>query len=217
MKTAAQHNAPFLGTSQLLASLKTLPAPQMRKQDTERRIGELRADWNAPERHVNTHWEQLKNDGEWFQKYQQLESKAGTGYTVGLCGNRGAGKTQMAVQLMKQATRKLRTARYVSAISFFMAIKKTYGGTGDEESVIKQFEAPQLLVIDEFSKRSETEWASNLMFELLDRRYGRGDRDTILIDNHAKPEFVTALGASLASRMQETGGIIEANWKSYRA
>jgi len=54
-----------------------------------------------------------------------------------------------------------------------------------------------------------------MLFELLNRRYN-DLKDTILIANKSKAEFQDYIGPSLASRMNETGGIVECNWPSFR-
>ncbi|MDA1178801.1 MAG: hypothetical protein O2931_08405, partial [Planctomycetota bacterium] len=76
--------------------------------------------WNAPERHLKT---KVTESGPWFAKFQAIDAKLGSGFLVALVGERGNGKTQMAVNLMKSTTWSLRTARFMTAVEFFMRIK----------------------------------------------------------------------------------------------
>lgn len=180
------------------------------------KVNQLKDDWNAPRRHVLARGE-INRTGEWGTELAKLLDKLNTGFLIALTGNRGAGKTQMAVEAMTHSVNLLRPARYASAVEFFMAIKATYkkDSRESEDDVIQLYRKPRLLVIDEAAKRSETQWENLLLFELLDKRY-QDMSDTLLIANQTYQEFVTSIGPSLSSRMEETGGIIECNWKSFR-
>jgi len=182
-----------------------------------RRTDELRARWNAPKRHTYT--DAIVWGGEWGAVKDSLVKRMerGNGVLVALIGRRGAGKTQLAVELMKGNTINQRSALYVSATEWFMTVKATYRKGSDltEVDVIKQFRKPSLLIIDEFARRAESDWEHNLLFELLDKRYADMN-STIIISNQSKTELLDSLGRSLSSRLVETGGIVECNWPSWR-
>jgi len=182
-----------------------------------RKTHELRTVWNAPKRHATAR--ELDWNSEWGLVTKRLIAKieSGQGLLAALVGNRGAGKTQIAVELMKANTNHQRSALYVSTMEWFMAIKSTYKKNTDqtEIDIIKQFRKPNLLVLDEYGRRSDTEWENNLLFELLDKRYSDMN-NTILISNQKAVELIESLGKSLASRLNETGGIIECEWPSWR-
>jgi DNA replication protein DnaC len=187
---------------------------ECRRRAHEYKLSVLRADWNAPERHVRC---KPNSDGQWGQTLEKLTAKMGTGCLVGLIGTRGGGKTQMAVELMKQVTERENSARFITAVEFFMRIKDSYRSDASttEDKIVRQFTKPHLLVIDEVGKRGGTDWENNLLFELINRRYNKM-LDTLLIDNRSQPEFTETIGPSLASRMNEGGGIIQCNWKCFR-
>lgn len=164
------------------------------------------------------HWKATPDmDGEWGAALNQLTERLGHGALLALVGGRGSGKTQMAVELIRRNLERRKRSLFVTATSFFMAIKATYKpeAKADEQAVMWRFQQPSLLVIDEIGKRGETEWEHNLLFELLNRRYN-DLKDTVLIDNRPKAEFIAAIGESLASRMNEGGGIKECNWATFR-
>lgn len=181
----------------------------------DRYTAELRSKWNAPKRHIAVL--SLDRSGHWGEAEVKLKSKLGHGFLVALIGGRGGGKTQLAVELMREATRRQNSALYSTALEFFMHIKSSYrkDSKENEMDVILRYSKPSLLVLDEFGRRSESEWESNLLFELLDKRYGKM-KNTVLLSNQTKEEFLAAIGPSLASRMQETGGVMECNWPSRR-
>lgn len=188
---------------------------EQREVQRQNRIAELRAAWNAPELQLNRG--AIDRKGAWGETEKKLRDKLGSGFCVALIGKRGPGKTQMGVELMKLATERCRSAYYSTAVGFFLAIRATYKPTSliDEETVIDRFARYSFLVLDEIGQRKETDWEDQTLFEMLDRRY-RNAKDTLLISNQEYDKFCQSVGDSIASRMNETGGIIECNWKSYR-
>lgn len=179
-------------------------------------ISEFRIKWNAPRRHKEC---KPRMEGEWHDQLLKLKAmlEPSTGRILSLVGGRGNGKTQMAVELMKARTSSLKSALFVSAVEFFIRIKSTYGKESDtnEMEVLREYQKPSLLVVDEIGKRGGSDWENIMLFELLNRRYN-DMTDTILIDNRTRQEFTETIGPSLASRMNEGGGIIECNWPSFR-
>lgn len=208
-----EKNFNFEITSERLAELQT---KRIREEQSRKnlKIGELRAYWNAPIRHVRC---TPDRNNAWGETVAKLIPKLGNGCLLGLIGTRGNGKTQMAVELMSAVTQELRTAYFTSAVGFFMAVKTTYkkDAVVSEEAVLREHVKPSLLVIDEIGKRAENDWENNLLFELVNRRYN-ALKDTLLIDNRSKAEFIETIGPSLASRMNDGGGIIECNWETFR-
>ncbi len=183
-----------------------------------RQILELRANWNTPLRHMKCA-PVTTDDSPWAKQYRQIADsfKPRTGKLIAFVGGRGNGKTQMAVQLMKARTMELRTALFSTAVEFFIKIKSTYrkDADRDEMEVVKEYQKPSLLVVDEVGKRGGSDWENTMLFELLNRRYN-DMKDTILIDNRSRAEFTEIIGPSLASRMNEGGGIIEFTWDTFR-
>jgi DNA replication protein DnaC len=183
------------------------------EQQRQDHVDDLIRAANLPLRHVKTTplW-----DNEWGRTFDAFRSTLGAGALLGLVGERGNGKTQLAVCLAQVVIRKcFWPARYTTATSFFMDLKATFRGESSELAVLEDYAAPSLLVIDEFGKRSGSAWEDNLMFELLHRRYN-SLRDTILIDNRTVDDFVETIGPSLVSRMNEGGGLVHCDWPSFR-
>jgi DNA replication protein DnaC len=208
-------------TLERVRSMRINPAKIVTNEEAEShehksKVRDLMEKWNAPRRHLQNS-NKVDRSGEWGKTESWIKSQIGKGYFIALIGKRGPGKTQLAVEAMIHHTQNLRTARYITATSFLMRVKGTYKPSEreDEDDVLTMFARPSLLVIDEYAKRGETEWEDRLLFELLDRRYGEY-RDTILIANQTKEEFEQSIGPSLASRMDESGGIIECTWESFR-
>jgi DNA replication protein DnaC len=178
-------------------------------------IAELMRKWNAPKRQVNA---EVVVDGEWGKLLHALYPKLGTGFLIVLHGTHGGGKTQLAVELMRyQVMKRLKSARFTTAMEFFMAVKATYreGSEKDETQLVEEFCKPGLLVVDEVEKRGESSWENNLLFHLFNKRYN-DEKDTVLISNLPATDLSLHLGPSLVSRLNETGGMISCNWPSRR-
>ena len=184
------------------------------RRKAEAACATLRINWGAPQRHETT---SPQREGPWAEKLGLIEQRIGTGCLFGIVGTRGNGKTQMAVEAMRTATGRLLTAHYQTAISVFSRIKATFrkDSKESEEDIVKALLKPKLLVLDEVGKRGESDWENNLFFSIVDKRYG-DMTDTILVANLEPTAFGECIGASLASRMNQTGGFILADWPSRR-
>lgn len=155
----------------------------------------------------------------WNNKFVKIAEaiKAGKGTLFMLAGERGCGKTQLSVCLIKMLLENGETARYNKTMDFFKSVKDTYKlPNKTENDVIKEYKSPKLLVLDEIQVRSESAWENNLLTYLIDIRYDYM-LNTILIGNIAINKVRDNVGDSIYSRMEETGGIINCDWKSFRA
>lgn len=194
------------------------PLPTMEQitdHQREERIKELLKAANIPYRHAQR--EQHQGD-EWNEKLHSLQKKLGTGFLVALVGLRGCGKTQIGVELIRDNIKtRLKSSLFTTAMDIFLAIKSTYrkDSEGDEREIVAQFSHPKLLVIDEIQERADTPWEDRILTHLLNRRYN-DEKDTLLIGNDTPEKFCASMGTSIVSRLNETGGIIQCNWESFR-
>lgn len=161
--------------------------------------------------------ETIDRTGKWGETEAKVSDRLGTGFLIALIGIRGCGKTQLAVELARKNAEKMKNSRYCTAVEFFMDVKASYRKDAEksEAEVVEGFGVSPLLIIDELGQRSENDWENRLLYELLNRRYN-AMKDTLIISNQDLAQLETALGPSLVSRMQETGGVFECNWESYR-
>ena len=207
------HFKHFKLTPEQIAERET-ESKEMERRDRLCKIIKLQSEWNAPHRHLEHRWPKT---GPWGEAFKKIEEKLETGFFVALTGIRGNGKTQMSVELMISCTSKLRRALFCTATEFFMQIKSTYrrDSKHSEKDILDYFAKPSLLVMDEIGRRGETDWENNLLFELLNNRYN-AVKDTLIICNMGGNELTESIGPSLTSRLNETGGIIQCNWESFR-
>lgn len=183
------------------------------KEQHNDRVREVLSRAEIPKRHLKTH---PIRSGEWQEVETKLSKLLGKGFLVGMIGGRGNGKTQIGVELIRRCAQALKSCRFCTAFEFFMEVKAGYNNQETtEKDVIWTFQRPSLLVIDEISKRSESEWENRLLYELINRRYN-DLKDTLIISNQDAQALADALGDSIVSRMRETGGVIECNWQTFR-
>lgn len=200
---------------QTLSSAKTIPDTQHDSQERAKAVDRLRELWNAPIRHSSRR--DLYGD-EWRAQYVKLYRLLGSGFTIALVGKRGPGKTQMGVELMRECTAQLKSAYYCTAMDYFMRIKDTFQPDRKETQADAQkfFAKPRLLVIDELHVRSDSAWEDNMLVDLIGKRYN-ALLDTLLISNQTSIDFERTVGPSIIDRLNETGGIVECTWQSFRA
>tara|TARA_R110000824_G_scaffold195727_1_gene378605 strand:+ start:3160 stop:3729 length:570 start_codon:yes stop_codon:yes gene_type:complete len=187
--------------------------------------------WNRtllPERHKSAAkevYDQADRDSMWFVTLEYLTNRVcNKGSIFILTGKRGVGKTQMAACLARLVCLGQRDAHYLRAADLYLCIKSTFDGDGSETGLINQWSVKptgsnngcQLLIIDELHDRSGSNWEDRILNQIVDRRYGNC-LDTVLITNETRPNIAKTIGPSIVSRADETGGIIECLWDSFRS
>lgn len=164
------------------------------------------------------------NAERWGRTARLLLRQLGKGSLIGLVGQRGPGKTQMAVcvaatfkSLNVRRNDRYTIVRYTTAGDLFRSVKATFKHeTETEKSLFDAMCKPDLLIIDEAHERAETQWENTWLTNLIDARYATTKHDTILIANTKASAIEQTLGRSIVDRMRETGAVIECNWASFR-
>lgn len=177
-------------------------------------IAELSVATNIPKRHA----ERTEFTGEqWLKRKAQIAEKIGTGFLFALIGLRGAGKTQIGVEVIRESVNRERSAEYTTAMDIFLDIKGSFNRDAHitEAQTVASFLKPKLLVIDEIQERAESAWEDRILTHIINKRYN-DEKDTLLIGNIKPGTFLETMGASVVSRLNETGGIIECDWESFR-
>jgi len=168
---------------------------------------------NVPSRHrkvkpdFNTPW------GTMFSTVSEsLESNSSVIIAI---GDRGRGKTQMGVELVRKFCRDGKTAYFTTALRFFMDMQDAFR-TDERNDTIDFFIKPRLLVIDEAHERSNSDWEDRMLAMVVNERY-QELRSTLVIANYSEEEVEKHLNPSILSRAEESGGIVVFDWESFRS
>ena len=156
-------------------------------------------------------------DEQWKRRFQKIKNRLQKDRGIlGIIGNRGTGKTQLAAEVIKDIAPD--TATYMTAAELFMRIRATFDKrtTETEIDIARELSRGPLLVIDELQERGESAWENRLLTEIIDKRYAN-ERPTLLISNLTAGELTASLGDSITDRMREGGGIIEITGQSHRS
>ena len=165
-----------------------------------------------------------EEESPWLATLDFVSSRLGGGSLFVFTGQRGTGKTQMAACLGRLYCLQMAYPFYQRAADLYMLIKATFGGEGSESGIInslsgkRQYDenTPRLFVIDEMHDRGGSAWENRVLNQIVDARYG-ARLDTILITNDQGKVLSDKIGPSIVSRADETGGIIECLWDSFRS
>jgi DNA replication protein DnaC len=179
-------------------------------------IGRLWRESNVPSRHRDKA-ASFTGPGEWSAKRDIAQNIVDRGGIVALIGKRGAGKTQLAVDLIRGACFAVKSGCYLKAMDFFMSLRATFkpDSGSDEQHVLERLASYVLLTIDNVDRRGSTEWEDRLLAHLIDKRYDRCAA-TILIANLDEAAFSHHMGPDIVDRIREGGGLIVADWGSFR-
>jgi DNA replication protein DnaC len=175
-------------------------------------------DAGVPERHRERLAFEGSADGKRWQAALERARKAiAANGQIAFIGTFGSGKTQMAVELIREATSSNRTALFTTATKFLRAIKACYRDEAKttEADILSQHVKPHLLVIDEFHRRKGSDWENEQLFDVINERYN-AMKPMIIICNQSREQFDATMDGAILDRMNETGGVIECNWGSFR-
>jgi len=171
-----------------------------------------------PVRHVETD-SKFEEGSESKKVLELIKSKIGSGLLLALVGSRGCGKTQISVEVAKTVLNASEgnPVRYLKLVDLMIDIKATWRKSAEQstDSILNQLKKVKLLVLDEVAEIKGDEWERQLFVNLIDHRYDN-KLDTLILGNFKKIEVDQALGASISSRMNECGGIIELKGESFR-
>lgn len=168
-----------------------------------------------PLRHVNQISIGLHGLGQEMMKKYLNRILVGDALIV-LTGNRGPGKTQIAVTWAAERVRAGKSpGRYIKCADLIGEIKEAWGKSTGERAVLDKYRRTAYLVIDEFHEKGASEWEARTLVNLLDHRYD-DCKCTVLIANIEPSKITKAINPSIMDRANQTGGVIVCDWESYR-
>lgn len=200
---------------------------QKKRDDADRRerIARMFLECGIPKRHKGCSFEnycpekhsQLALDVS--KKYSELFAKRkDTGCSLVFCGRPGTGKTHLACSIANTLIGQGYIVKYTSALKACNAVKETYsrGSECTESQVLKTFQSPHLLIIDEVGMQFGTETEKMILYQIINARY-EDVLPTIMISNLPEKELSGYIGERSVDRMREGGGaVVSFDWESYR-
>ncbi len=173
-------------------------------------------DSGVPERHKGKAGARHDAAGAWGETYRELRDALPGGPLLVLLGKRGTGKTQLAVDLLADICDGGKAVRYLKTMDLFREIRACFRPDGpDEVRTVDKLCRYAGLVLDEAHERSDSDWENRTLTNIIDRRYD-AMRTTILVSNLTKEAFAQAAGASIVSRIHESGQVVVCDWGSFR-
>jgi DNA replication protein DnaC len=137
-----------------------------------------------------------------------LELLAMTPYPRGwlsIHGSYGVGKTMLCKGLVAKFCAAGVAAHYTTAAKILSALRATYDdhNTEAERDVMARYQTVRVLVVDEVDRASETAWAREKLFSVLDDRYTSRQTLLTLICTNSAPGKMNPEWQYLESRMRD--------------
>jgi DNA replication protein DnaC len=134
-----------------------------------------------------------------------------------LMGTTGTGKTLLSCELAQSLIDNLSmSVRYCTANQMISEIQSAYGQDGkSEESEILRFSQYDVLILDEIDAKRNTENASLLLTEVINRRYN-SERPVVAITNQPMEKLAQFVGDRVFSRLHENAFVCAFDWADYR-
>lgn len=211
-ETMARINEQFSAGEPESETRKRFEAAEMNA--ARERASSLWKEANVPLRHSEC---KLFAKSEWTSALDRARAVMAKRGHVALIGGFGTGKTQIAVEMIRDFTSRGESALFTTSTQFLRTIKSCYRDEAKttEADILNRHVKPRLLVIDEFHRRKGSEWENEQLFDLINERYN-ALKALIIICNQSRAAFDESMDGAILDRMNETGGVIECDWQSFR-
>ena len=137
-------------------------------------------------------------------------------------GKPGTGKTLLSLIIYQELAIRGYNVKYESSLQFLKVMQeRRFESSGAYQSIMNTYCDVDFLVLDEVSESvtkdgCPSEWERKLLFDLINARYEKGNRCTLIISNRDKSELTRRIGAQSIDRLFERGLILAINWDSFR-
>ncbi len=136
-------------------------------------------------------------------------------------GSAGTGKSLLACILLNEVVlRRARSGRFVNLSRMFHKLRSTYSQDSEHYGrtwkILEELCNIPYLVLDDFGVERGTEWESEMLYDLVDARYGE-ERFTIVTTNQSRQEMEELSGGRILSRLVEMCYVVDMGGQDYRA
>ena len=137
-----------------------------------------------------------------------------------LHGPPGTGKSLLACILLNEILlRRARSGRFINLSRYFQELRATYSQEneryGQASQIMKELNNVPFLVIDDFGVERGTDWEKEMLYDLIDARYGE-ERFTIVTTNQSLKEMEDFSGGRILSRLVEMCFVVAMEGQDYR-
>jgi len=123
-----------------------------------------------------------------------------------LFGGAGTGKTHLVTKIAQEVDMETKLIKFPELI---MRLKGNFDGSSYEnESIIENLANINLLIIDDIGAEKASEWVSEIIYILIDKRYSNM-KTTVITSNFTPQELAERVGDRIVSRISEMCRIIE--------
>jgi chromosomal replication initiation ATPase DnaA len=183
---------------------RTEPAPSPADEEhRRRRVAKILDEAEIPELHLR-HRPEIGSHPGWDAVRDRIIGEFIGASRLGvICGRWQNGKTSLAVEVIHAYAEQERTARYITAADLhcrLMLAIRDQKPNAETDLLARYIRRVQLLVIDEFEKVRETDYASTQLERILRERREWGN-DTLIVSNLTPEKLVDRLGPAVAARI----------------
>jgi DNA replication protein DnaC len=168
------------------------------------------SDRGVPRRFLECSFDSFRGDEKSLKIISELKKIDGS-FTdsVFLTSERsGTGKTHLAVSIMRNLmSQGFNQVRFISSPYLFLEIKNSFNSEGSEteKAIMNKFCSIPFLIIDDIGVERVTEWALQVWYMIIDRRYAQM-MPTVYTSNLSVGDLAAKLDKRIASRIG--GGLV---------
>lgn len=146
-----------------------------------------------------------------FNEYRE------TGTGLILKGKPGCGKTHLAAAIAQELIFKGTIVKFMLTPVLLEEIRKSYNKKyfEGETNILSQLSSVQLLILDDLGAEKPTEWVTEQLFILINKRYEEM-KPTIITTNCTGQDLAARIGERTASRLVEVSKIVNIKAGDYR-
>ena len=137
---------------------------------------------------------------------KNLADNLAKGRCLVFSGTIGVGKTHLACAVANSAVRAGHSVFFASVSKLIRMVRASWG-TREEQAVIDNLIALDLLVIDEVGIQAGTDNERNILFDIINGRY-ENMKATFVITNLDRTQLPQYLGERIVDRLRENGGVL---------
>lgn len=162
--------------------------------------------------------EALKICKEYIKDFDLISRSSRNGLFI--CGECGVGKSHLAFATANELIKKGNSVIAMTMIDLLLKVKSSFSFSGEEERILKVYEDCSLLIIDDLGKEKPTEWALQMIYSIVDRRYN-ALKPIIVTTNFTAGELIkrfgdSSLGISIVDRLFEICQYVPIGGESFR-